>query len=107
MPLCVRRISSRWRLQSNTVRGAISAGPAKAFFLRRWKGRNVLPAAGWTRSSLPEMNWNFPIWRSKMERVPLERKVLNENGRIAEELRARFAKHGVLCLNFISRSEER
>ena len=37
-----------------------------------------------------------------MERVPLERKVLNENGRIAEELRARFAKDGVLCLNFIS-----
>jgi hydrogenase nickel incorporation protein HypB len=27
---------------------------------------------------------------------------LNENGRIAEELRARFAEHGVLCLNFIS-----
>jgi len=37
-----------------------------------------------------------------MERVPLERKVLNENGRIAEELRARFAEHGVLCLNLIS-----
>ena len=37
-----------------------------------------------------------------MERVPLERKVLNENGRIAEELRGRFAEHGVLCLNLIS-----
>jgi hydrogenase nickel incorporation protein HypB len=37
-----------------------------------------------------------------MERVPLERKVLNENGRIAEELRSRFAEHGVLCLNLIS-----
>jgi hydrogenase nickel incorporation protein HypB len=37
-----------------------------------------------------------------MERVPLERKVLNENGRIAEELRRRFAEHGVLCLNLIS-----
>ncbi len=37
-----------------------------------------------------------------MERVPLERKVLNENGRIAEELRTRFAEHSVLCLNLIS-----
>jgi hydrogenase nickel incorporation protein HypB len=37
-----------------------------------------------------------------MERVPLERKVLSENDRIAAELRARFAEHGVLCLNLIS-----
>jgi hydrogenase nickel incorporation protein HypB len=37
-----------------------------------------------------------------MERVPLERKVLNENARIADELRACFAKHNVLCLNLIS-----
>ena len=37
-----------------------------------------------------------------MERVPLERKVLNENGRIAAELRDRFAEHAVLCLNLIS-----
>jgi hydrogenase nickel incorporation protein HypB len=37
-----------------------------------------------------------------MERVPLERKVLHENDRIAAELRARFQEHGVLCLNFIS-----
>jgi hydrogenase nickel incorporation protein HypB len=37
-----------------------------------------------------------------MERVPLERKVLNENARIAEDLRAQFAKHHVLCLNLIS-----
>jgi len=37
-----------------------------------------------------------------MERVPLERKVLSENDRIAAELRARFQEHGVLCLNFIS-----
>ena len=37
-----------------------------------------------------------------MERVPLERKVLNENDRIAAELRARFAEHDVLCLNLIS-----
>jgi hydrogenase nickel incorporation protein HypB len=37
-----------------------------------------------------------------MERVPLERKVLNENARIAEELRARFAEHSVVCLNLIS-----
>jgi len=37
-----------------------------------------------------------------MERVPLERKVLSENDRIASGLRARFAEHGILCLNFIS-----
>jgi hydrogenase nickel incorporation protein HypB len=37
-----------------------------------------------------------------MEHVPLERKVLNENGRIAAELRGRFADHNVLCLNLIS-----
>ncbi|HVB87010.1 MAG TPA: hydrogenase nickel incorporation protein HypB [Candidatus Dormibacteraeota bacterium] len=37
-----------------------------------------------------------------MERLPLERKVLNENDRIAAGLRERFAEHGVLCLNFIS-----
>lgn len=37
-----------------------------------------------------------------MERVPLERKVLHENDRIAAELRARFQVAGVLCLNLIS-----
>jgi hydrogenase nickel incorporation protein HypB len=37
-----------------------------------------------------------------MERVPLERKVLSENDRIAAELRARFAEHHILCLNLIS-----
>jgi hydrogenase nickel incorporation protein HypB len=37
-----------------------------------------------------------------MDRVPLERKVLSENDRIAAELRARFHEHGVLCLNLIS-----
>jgi len=37
-----------------------------------------------------------------MDRVPLERKVLSENDRIAAELRARFQQHGVLCLNLIS-----
>ncbi|HXN48794.1 MAG TPA: hydrogenase nickel incorporation protein HypB [Bryobacteraceae bacterium] len=37
-----------------------------------------------------------------MERVPLERKVLSENDRIAGELRARFAQRGILVLNFIS-----
>ena len=36
------------------------------------------------------------------ERVPLERKVLNENARIAEELREKFQKRGILCLNIIS-----
>lgn len=37
-----------------------------------------------------------------MERVPLERKVLNENDLIAANLRARFARHNILCLNLIS-----
>src|SRR5208283_547895 len=37
-----------------------------------------------------------------MTQIPLERKVLNENGRIADELRARFAEHGILCLNLVS-----
>jgi hydrogenase nickel incorporation protein HypB len=37
-----------------------------------------------------------------MERVPLEKKVLNENDRIAAGLRARFREHGILCLNLIS-----
>lgn len=37
-----------------------------------------------------------------MSRVPLERKVLNENDRIAAQLRARFAEHRILCLNLIS-----
>ena len=36
------------------------------------------------------------------ERVPVERKVLSENDRIAGELRARFREHGVFCLNLIS-----
>jgi hydrogenase nickel incorporation protein HypB len=34
--------------------------------------------------------------------IPVEKKVLSENQRIAAELRRRFADHGVLCLNFIS-----
>jgi hydrogenase nickel incorporation protein HypB len=37
-----------------------------------------------------------------MERVPLERKVLSENDRVAADLRARFQEHGVLCLNIVS-----
>jgi hydrogenase nickel incorporation protein HypB len=37
-----------------------------------------------------------------MERVALERKVLNENERIAAELRAEFQQRGILALNFIS-----
>jgi len=37
-----------------------------------------------------------------MERVPLQQKVLSENDRIAADLRARFQKHGILCLNLIS-----
>lgn len=37
-----------------------------------------------------------------MNRVPLEKKVLSENDRIAAELREQFARHNVLTLNFIS-----
>ena len=37
-----------------------------------------------------------------MERVPLERKVLSENDRIAADLRVRFAEHNILALNLIS-----
>jgi len=37
-----------------------------------------------------------------MSRVPLEGKVLNENARIAEELRERFREHRVLVVNLIS-----
>ena len=34
--------------------------------------------------------------------IPVEKKVLNENQRIAQELRRRFEENNVLCLNFIS-----
>jgi hydrogenase nickel incorporation protein HypB len=37
-----------------------------------------------------------------MNRVPLEKPVLNENNRIAAELRERFRQYGVLCVNLIS-----
>ncbi len=37
-----------------------------------------------------------------MTRVPIQEKVLNENQRLAGELRQRFAEHGVFCLNLIS-----
>ena len=37
-----------------------------------------------------------------MSRLPLEKKVLSENDRIAAELRSRFAEHGILCLNLVS-----
>ena len=37
-----------------------------------------------------------------MNRVPLEKKVLSENDRLAAELRERFRDSGVLCLNLIS-----
>jgi hydrogenase nickel incorporation protein HypB len=37
-----------------------------------------------------------------MERVPVEKKVLSENDRIAADLRLRFAEEGTLVFNFIS-----
>ncbi len=37
-----------------------------------------------------------------MNRVPMEGKVLNENSRVAAELRERFREHRVLAVNLIS-----
>jgi hydrogenase nickel incorporation protein HypB len=37
-----------------------------------------------------------------MNRVPLEKKILSENDRVAGGLRERFRQHGILCLNLIS-----
>jgi hydrogenase nickel incorporation protein HypB len=37
-----------------------------------------------------------------MNRVPLEKPVLNENNRIAAELREQFRQHAVFCVNLIS-----
>ena len=37
-----------------------------------------------------------------MTRVPLERKVLNENDRLAADLRQGFLRHGTWCVNLIS-----
>ena len=37
-----------------------------------------------------------------MNRVPVEKKVLNENQILAEKLRARFRENNVLCVNLIS-----
>jgi hydrogenase nickel incorporation protein HypB len=37
-----------------------------------------------------------------MTRVPLERKVLNENDRLADDLRQGFVRHGTWCVNLIS-----
>ncbi len=37
-----------------------------------------------------------------MTRVPIERKVLNENERIAAALREDFTRHNILCVNLIS-----
>jgi len=37
-----------------------------------------------------------------MSRLPLEKKVLSENDRIAQRLRERFLAQGLFCLNFIS-----
>jgi hydrogenase nickel incorporation protein HypB len=37
-----------------------------------------------------------------MSRLPLEKKVLSENDRIAQRLRERFQARGLFCLNFIS-----
>src|ERR1035438_7508676 len=37
-----------------------------------------------------------------MDRIPLEKKVLSENDRIATRLRDSFREHGILCVNLIS-----
>jgi hydrogenase nickel incorporation protein HypB len=36
------------------------------------------------------------------DRVPLEKKVLSENDRIASSIREKFRERGIVCLNFIS-----
>src|SRR5690242_1083773 len=38
----------------------------------------------------------------RMNRVEIEKKVLNENQLLAEQLRERYRAHGVCCLNMIS-----
>lgn len=37
-----------------------------------------------------------------MSQIQVEKKVLNENQLVAEELRLKFREHGILCLNIIS-----
>ena len=37
-----------------------------------------------------------------MDRIPLEKKVLSENDRVAARLRESFHEHGILCVNLIS-----
>ena len=37
-----------------------------------------------------------------MDRIPLEKKVLSENDRLAGALRDKFREHGILCVNMIS-----
>lgn len=37
-----------------------------------------------------------------MDRIPLEKKVLSENDRLAARLRGRFEENGILCVNLIS-----
>src|SRR5271157_973827 len=38
----------------------------------------------------------------RMSRVEVEKKVLNENQILAEQLRDRYRKHGILCVNLVS-----
>src|SRR6516162_10756374 len=38
----------------------------------------------------------------RMSRVEVEKKVLNENQILAEQLRERYRQHGILCVNLIS-----
>lgn len=37
-----------------------------------------------------------------MNRIPMERRILSENDRIARELREMYTRNGTLCVNFIS-----
>src|ERR1700687_3944373 len=64
---------------------------------------NARNAANSAPSASAETNWNWLTWKWRnMNRVPLEKKILSENDRIAAELRERFREHGTLCLNLIS-----
>src|SRR5438105_9518466 len=64
---------------------------------------NVRNAATCRPSTSAVTNWSWFTWRWRsMNRVPLERKVLNVNSRIVAGLRAPLQECGILCLNLIS-----
>src|SRR5437588_1286819 len=66
---------------------------------------SAVPSARKLRRNVSaETSWSWLSWRlkKKMNRLPLEEKVLSENDRIAAELRERFREHDIFCVNLIS-----